>query len=106
MKIGALRERAESEARVAMTPDSATQLKKLGHACLVEAGAGVKAGITDEAYRAAGVEVVVDASAVIAAADVVVKVRGPEADEARNLKDGQTLISFLWPAQNLSLIHI
>lgn len=106
MIIGALRERAENEARVALTPDSAAQLKKLGHDCVVEAGAGAKAGISDEIYRAAGVNVLGDASAVIAAADVVVKVRGPEQEEARGLKDGQTLISFLWPAQNPELLEI
>jgi NAD(P) transhydrogenase subunit alpha len=106
MKIGALRERAENENRVALTPDSAAQLKKLGHVSVVEAGAGVKAGISDEAYRTAGVEVLPDAAAVIAASDVVVKVRGPEEDEARSLKDGQTLISFLWPAQNPELLEL
>ncbi len=105
MKIGALRERAEQENRVAMTPDSAAQLKKLGHDCVVETGAGTRAGITDEAYRAAGVEVLGDAGAVIAAADVIVKVRGPEEAEAESLKDGQTLISFLWPAQNPELLE-
>ncbi len=106
MKIGALRERAEGEARVALTPDSALQLKKLGHDSVVEAGAGVKAGISDDAYRAAGVEVLGDAGAVIAAADVIVKVRGPETEEAKSLKDGQTLISFLWPAQNPELLEL
>lgn len=106
MKIGALRERAENEARVALTPDSAAQLEKLGHESVVEAGAGVKAGISDEAYRAAGVAVLADAAAVVAASDVIVKVRGPEADEAKSLKDGQTLISFLYPAQNPELLDI
>jgi NAD(P) transhydrogenase subunit alpha len=43
MKTGALRERAENENRVALTPDSAAQLKKLGHDSVVEAGTGVKA---------------------------------------------------------------
>ncbi len=42
----------------------------------------------------------------IAASDVVIKVRGPEEDEARSLKDGQTLISFLWPAQNPELLEL
>lgn len=106
MKIGALRERAEGEARVALTPDAALQLKKLGHDSVVETGAGLKAGISDDAYRAAGVEVLADPGAVIASADVIVKVRGPETDEAKSLKDGQTLISFLWPAQNPELLEL
>ena len=58
MKIGTPREIFEGEARVAMTPDSAAQLQKLGYECVIESGAGTKAGFTDEAYKAAGVDVV------------------------------------------------
>lgn len=105
MRIGALREGYPEEARVALTPESAVQLRKLGHNCLVEAGAGSKSGISDDAYRSVGVEVVPDARALIAASDVVVKVRSPEGDEAKSLNDGQTLISFLWPAQNPDLLE-
>ncbi|MCU0817270.1 MAG: Re/Si-specific NAD(P)(+) transhydrogenase subunit alpha [Cypionkella sp.] len=104
MKIGAPREIFEGENRVAMTPDSATQLQKLGHSCVIESGAGLKAGFSDALYQAAGVEVVADAKALYAAADVVVKVRGPEAAEAALLRKGQTLISFFWPAQNEALL--
>jgi NAD(P) transhydrogenase subunit alpha len=104
VKIGAPREIFEGENRVAMTPDSATQLQKLGHSCVIESGAGLKAGFSDALYQAAGVEVVADAAALYAAADVVVKVRGPEAAEAALLRKGQTLISFFWPAQNEALL--
>ena len=106
MKIGALREIFEGENRVAMTPDSALQLQKLGHSCCIQAGAGAKAGFSDAAYAKAGVEVLADAGAVLAAADVVVKVRGPEVSEAKALREGQTLISFFWPAQNPELLEI
>ncbi len=105
MKIGAPTEIYEGEARVAMTPDSAQQLQKLGHECLIQSGAGVRAGITDDAYRAAGVEVVADAAAVFAGADIVVKVREPQMDEVAQLRAGQTLISFFWPAQNEELLN-
>ncbi len=88
-----------------MTPDSATQLAKLGHSSCIQAGAGAKAGFSDAAYAAAGVEVLADAASVIAAADVVVKVRGPDAAELQTLGDGQTLISFFWPAQNAELLE-
>ena len=88
-----------------MTPDSALQLVKLGHVCVVQSGAGVKAGFSDALYAAAGVEVLPDAAAVVAAADVLVKVRGPEPGEAAALRDGQTLISFFWPAQNPDLLE-
>lgn len=106
VKIGALREIFEGENRVAMTPDSALQLQKLGHSCCIESGAGQKAGFSDASYAKAGVEVLADAGAVLAAADVVVKVRGPEMAEAKALREGQTLISFFWPAQNPELLEI
>lgn len=106
MKIGALKEIFEGENRVAMTPDSALQLQKLGHVCCIEAGAGAKAGFSDATYVAAGVEVLKTAAAVVKAADVLVKVRGPEVKEAKALRQGQTLISFFWPAQNAELLEI
>jgi len=106
VKIGALAEIFEGENRVAMTPDSALQLQKLGHTCCIQAGAGAKAGFTDDAYAAAGVEVLKTAKAVVDAADVLVKVRGPEEKEAKLLRQGQTLISFFWPGQNEALLKL
>ncbi len=106
MKIGALSEIFAGENRVAMTPDSALQLVKLGHVCVIQAGAGVKAGFADALYAKAGVEVLASAGDVIAAADVLVKVRGPEVAEAQALREGQTLISMFWPAQNPELLEI
>ncbi|MBZ9650115.1 Re/Si-specific NAD(P)(+) transhydrogenase subunit alpha [Sphingobium sp. 3R8] len=99
MKIGAPGEVAQGEARVALTPDSALQLQKLGHECLIESGAGKAAGFDDDAYRAAGVEVVATADQLWAASDVIVKVRPPEAEEAARLQPGKTLISFFYPGQ-------
>jgi len=64
VKIGAPKEIFEGENRVAMTPESALQLQKLGHACLIESGAGARAGFSDAAYAAAGVTVVPDAQSV------------------------------------------
>ena len=106
MKIGALSEVFAGESRVAMTPESALQLIKLGHVCCVQSGAGIKAGFSDALYAAAGVEVLKSAKAVVEAADVLVKVRGPERTEAEALRKGQTLISFFWPAQNPELLDI
>ena len=106
VKIGALKEIFDGENRVAMTPDSALQLVKLGHSCCIEAGAGAKAGFSDALYAAAGVEVLKNAKAVTEAADVLVKVRGPEEKEAKLLREGQTLISFFWPAQNEALLKL
>ncbi|MDZ4096585.1 MAG: Re/Si-specific NAD(P)(+) transhydrogenase subunit alpha [Paracoccaceae bacterium] len=106
MKIGAPKEIFEGEARVAMTPDSALQLQKLGHTCIIETGAGLGAGFSDATYKAAGVEVVKTAAALFKAADVVVKVRGPEPKEAKYLRQDQTLISFFWPAQSPELLEL
>ncbi|WP_275287884.1 Re/Si-specific NAD(P)(+) transhydrogenase subunit alpha [Halomonas elongata] len=105
MKIGAPKECAEGEARVALTPDSAQHLQKLGHECLVEAGAGKAAGFDDTAYREAGVEVIEGAEALWEAADVVIKVREPSEAEAGRLTQDKTLISFFWPAQNEDLLE-
>ncbi len=105
LKIGALTEIFAGENRVAMTPDSATQLVKLGHSCVIQAGAGAKAGFSDAAYQAAGVDVLKTAADVVKAADVLVKVRGPEMAEAKALRKDQTLISFFWPAQNADLLE-
>ena len=104
MKVGALKEIKQGEARVALTPDSAQMIQKLGHDCYVEAGAGVAAGFSDELYEEAGVSVVKDASALCDAVDIVIKVREPELDEIKRLRSGQTLISFFWPAQNEELL--
>ncbi|WP_343117014.1 Re/Si-specific NAD(P)(+) transhydrogenase subunit alpha [Ostreiculturibacter nitratireducens] len=105
MKIGAPKEILEGENRVAMTPDSAVQLQKLGHECVIESGAGEKAGFSDAAYEAAGVTVVKTAAALFKEADVVAKVRPPSTTEAKRLKEGQTLISFFYPAQNKELLE-
>lgn len=90
----------QGEARVAMTPDSARQLQKLGYECAIEAGAGAAAGFTDEAYAEAGVEVIKTAAALWKACDVVAKVRQPNETELKRLRAGQTLISFFNPAAN------
>ena len=105
MKIGTPKEVFEGEARVAMTPDSALQLQKLGHECLIESGAGTRAGFLDAAYEEAGVTVVADAGALYAQADVVAKVRQPSEEEVKLLREGQTLISFLNPGGNAELLE-
>ena len=105
MKIGTPKELFEGEARVAMTPDSAAQLQKLGHECLIEAGAGAKAGYSDAVYEAAGVKVVQDAATLWQEADIIAKVRPPSEEEAKQLSSGKTLISFFYPAQNEALLE-
>lgn len=106
MQIGTLNEIYPGESRVAMTPESAVQLIKLGYACVIEAGAGLSAGISDDAYRAVGVTVVEGAAALAAASDVIVKVRPPTKVEVDLLSTGKTLISFLYPGQNAELLEL
>ncbi|MDT8438580.1 MAG: Re/Si-specific NAD(P)(+) transhydrogenase subunit alpha [Wenzhouxiangellaceae bacterium] len=105
MRIGAPKETAPGEARVAMTPESAGRLQKLGYECMVESGAGEAASITDEAYRAAGVEVVASARELWNSADVIVKVREPSSEEVEAAPDGKILISFIWPASSEALLE-
>jgi len=105
VKIGAPKETLEGERRVALTPQSALALKKLGYDCVVEAGAGEAARFTDEAYAEAGVRVVPSAAELWAEADVIVKVRPPEPAELEHARSGQTLISFLYPAQSPELLE-
>ena len=100
MKIGTPKEVFDGEARVAMTPDSALQLQKLGHDCLIEAGAGALAGFSDAAYKAAGVTVVKTAAALWKDADIIAKVRQPDSAELKRLTADKTLISFFNPAGN------
>ncbi|MFK7943197.1 MAG: Re/Si-specific NAD(P)(+) transhydrogenase subunit alpha [Paracoccaceae bacterium] len=104
MKIGALRETYTGEARVALTPESAGRLQKLGYDCLVEAGAGAAASISDDAYAAAGVTVVSSAAELWSQADVIAKVREPSPEEVAAAPEGKTLISFVWPAANEELL--
>jgi NAD(P) transhydrogenase subunit alpha len=103
--IGVPRETAAGEKRVATVPEVVQKLIKLGFQVKVQSGAGDAANFSDETYRAAGAEIVADAAALWAGSDVVFKVRGPGAEEAGLMHAGQTLISFLWPAQNPELMQ-
>ena len=105
MKIGTPKEIFEGENRVAMTPESALQLQKLGHTCVIETGAGAAAGFDDAAYEAAGVEVAKTAAALWKAADVVAKVCPPSDAEVKRLRASQTLISMFNPAGNTELME-
>ncbi len=98
--IGTPKELVKGEARVAMTPDSATQLQKLGYRCAIQAGAGALAGFSDEAYKEAGVEVIKTAKGLWEKSNIVAKVRQPETRELKYLTQEKTLISFFNPAGN------
>ena len=106
MKIGVPKEIHEGEKRVATTPEVIGHLRKLGFEVIVEAGAGNGAHFSDALYTEAGATIANDAKSVWNDSDIILKVRGPELNgpEIDLLKEGQILISFLWPAQNPDLL--
>lgn len=104
MKIGVPKEIHKGERRVATTPDVVTKLIKLGFDVAIESGAGLAANYTDDAYIAAGCKIINSAHALWAQSDIVLKVQAPEGEENTFLKSGQTLICFLWPAQNPDML--
>ncbi len=105
MKIGTPKEVFDGENRVAMTPDSARALQKLGYECVIEAGAGARAGFNDEAYAEAGVEIAKTGAALYKAADIIAKVRPPSETEIKRLNSNKTLISFFYPGSNEELMQ-
>lgn len=110
MKIAVPREVHPGEQRVATTPDVVIQLLKLGFEVNVEKNAGALANFSDQAYLQAGANIVADTRELWAGCDIVLKVRAPEhhsvldCDEVSLLREGQTLIAFIWPAQNAELM--
>ncbi len=112
MKIGVPKEIHSNECRVATTPEVVGWLQKLGFEVAIEAGAGVASKYPDSAYRDAGAEVIADTRALWQGADIVLKVRAPELHptlaehETALLREGGTLICFIWPAQNAKLMAL
>ena len=97
MKLAVLKERRAGEARVAATPETVKKLKGLGLDVAVERGAGAGAKIADADYEAAGATIAPDAAAALSNADIVFKVRGPEANEIAAMKKGAVYASLLSP---------
>jgi NAD(P) transhydrogenase subunit alpha len=103
--IGVPRETAAGEKRVATVPEVVEKLIKLGFRVAVQSGAGDAANFSDEVYRAAGAEIIGDAAGLWAGSDIVFKVRAPSAAEIGLMREGGTLVSFIWPAQNPDLMQ-
>jgi H+-translocating NAD(P) transhydrogenase subunit alpha len=102
--IGVPKETAAGEKRVATVPEVVEKLIKLGFKVAVQSGAGDAANFGDDTYRAAGAEIVMDAAQLWASSDIVFKVRGPSPEEVGLMREGGTLVSFIWPAQNPDLM--
>lgn len=111
MKVGIVKEVRPGERRVAATPETAGKLVKLGFEVLLEAGAGGAAAFGDGEYEKCGAEVHADPQLVWNQADLILKVQPPEnhpqlgKHEADLLREGATLISFIWPAKNKELVE-
>ena len=105
LMIGIPREIASGEKRVATVPDVVEKLIKLGFKVAVESGAGDAANFSDDVYRAAGAEIVDGAAKLWVASDIVFKVCVPTSAEVGLMREGGTLIGFIWPAQNPELMQ-
>lgn len=111
MNIAVPREITPGEKRVALIPDVVARLVKDGHSVAVEAGAGARAGFTDDAFRASGATIANDAAALYSTADVVIKIQRPTRDENLGahevdlLRPGSALIGFLAPRSEADLLR-
>ena len=105
MKIAVPKESAAGERRAATTPEVIPQLLKLGFDVTVESGLGEGGSFTDDMFTEAGATVESDTAKVWSDADIVMKVLAPSDDEIDLLSEGQTLISFFWPAQNEDMLQ-
>ena len=95
MKIGCPKEIKPQEFRVGMTPDAAREAIAHGHEVMIETKAGVGAGFSDDDYKAAGARIIDTADEVFAKADMIVKVKEPQAVERKRLRAGQVLFTYL-----------
>ena len=95
MLVGVPREIKVHEYRVGLTPDSVREFVAHGHRVLVETNAGVGIGSSDEVYRTAGAQIAATPTEIFAQADLIVKVKEPQAVERRMLRPGQILFTYL-----------
>src|SRR6185436_16849857 len=103
--IGIPKETFPEEKRVATVPEVVAKLIKLGFKVIVQSGAGDAANFADDTYRAAGADVAGSAAELWAGSDIVFKVRPPSPAEVALLREGGTLVGFVWPAQNPDLMQ-
>ena len=105
MLLGVPKEIKVHEYRVGMTPSSVRELVHHGHQVLVQANAGAAIGLSDEAYHAAGAQIVATAADVFARAEMIVKVKEPQAAECAMLRAGQILFTYLHLAADPAQAH-
>jgi alanine dehydrogenase len=105
MKIGCPKEIKPQEFRVGMTPNAAREAVNAGHSVMIETNAGTGAGFTDADYVAAGAKIIGTAKEIFAAADMIVKVKEPQAVERAMLREGQILFTYLHLAPDPEQTH-
>ena len=105
MKIGCPKEIKPQEFRVGLTPNAAHEAISHGHDVLVETGAGVGSGFTDADYIAAGAKIAANADDVFKNADLIIKVKEPQAVERKRLREGQVLFTYLHLAPDPEQTH-
>jgi len=104
LKIGIPREIFPGEKRVATTPEVAELLIGLGFSVAIESGAGIGSDYGDDAYRQAGVSVE-SVDVIWSSSDLILKVRSPIESEVQRMREGGSIISFVWPAQQPDLLQ-
>ena len=108
MQIGVPKEIFANETRVAATPTTVEQLLKMGFSVVIEEGAGILASFDDHAYQEAGAQIA--SKEAVWSSDLILKVNAPTldpisgVDEFELIKEGASLVSFIWPAQNEALL--
>ena len=105
MKIGCPTEIKPQEFRVGITPNAAQEAVSHGHDVVIQSGAGIGAGFDDDAYRAAGATILDTAADIFATADMIVKVKEPQAGERKMLREGQLLFTYLHLAPDPDQTH-
>ena len=103
MLIGIPKESADGETRVAATPDTVTKLIKMGFEVAVQEGAGQLASFEDAAFAEAGAKVVKQRE--VWGSEIIFKINAPSDAEVKLMKEGQTLVSFIRPAQHMDLVE-
>jgi alanine dehydrogenase len=106
MRIGVPTEIKADEYRVAITPAGVRELSTRGHEVLVQAGAGEGSAMHDDQFRAQGASIVPDAETVFAEAELVLKVKEPQPEEAQMLREGQALFTYLHLAAEPELARL
>ena len=105
MLIGCPKEIKPQEFRVGVTPAAALEAVAAGHSVIIETGAGIGAGFTDDDYRASGAAIVDTAEEIFATAEMVVKVKEPQPNERKQLREGQLLFTYLHLAPDAAQTH-